>query len=209
MSTNQSTVETLTAEVRVLTVGNRQITQSVAKQLDEVPIDRIDPFGRVKLSGNDFRGRYVIGSDTLTGALVLSRVPYPYEYIRYTGVDSSDIPEGEHFTVGWQRIEFDENDSGYFTVTIPGIERHGKPWSFRITADTTRVTERPKGAYKMADGWMYPDGYDPEDAQLLVYSGDLELLGDALRPLAEETWDSLDHIEKAWDMPLIVLAGLR
>lgn len=208
MSTNQATVETLTAEVRILTVGNRQITQSVAKQLDQVPIEQVEPFGRVKLSGNDFLGRYVIGSDTMTGALVLSSVPYPYERIWYTGVDSSDIPEGEHFTVGWQRIELDENDSGYFTATIPGIERHGKPWRFRITADTTRVTERPKGAYRRSE-WVYPDGFDPEDAQLLVYSGDLNILGDTLRPLAEKTWDSLDHIEKAWDMPLIVLAGLR
>ena len=31
-----ATVETLTAEVRVLAVGNRQITLSVAKQLDFV-----------------------------------------------------------------------------------------------------------------------------------------------------------------------------
>ena len=40
-----ATVETLTAEVRVLMVGNRQITLSVAKQLDEVPIAEIEVFG--------------------------------------------------------------------------------------------------------------------------------------------------------------------
>ena len=55
-STNGSktaTVETLTAEVRVLMVGNRQITLSVAKQLDRIDyygygIDAITPFGRIK-----------------------------------------------------------------------------------------------------------------------------------------------------------------
>ena len=46
-----ATVETLTAEVRVLMVGNRQITLSVAKQLDEVPIAEIEVFGRVCLWG--------------------------------------------------------------------------------------------------------------------------------------------------------------
>ena len=53
MSTDTATVETLTAEVRVLMVGNRQITLSVAKQLDrmdpyEYPTDAFEPFGRVR-----------------------------------------------------------------------------------------------------------------------------------------------------------------
>ena len=52
-SSTTATVETLTAEVRVLMVGNRQITLSVAKQLDVVtPLDHvtnaITPFGRVR-----------------------------------------------------------------------------------------------------------------------------------------------------------------
>ena len=48
-STNGSatvTVETLAAEVRVLQVGNRQITLSIYKQLDTVSPWRIKPFGR-------------------------------------------------------------------------------------------------------------------------------------------------------------------
>ena len=40
-------VETLTAEVRVLMVGNRQVTKSVYLQLDYSPPWRIAPFGRV------------------------------------------------------------------------------------------------------------------------------------------------------------------
>lgn len=43
-----ATVETLTAEVRVLMVGSRQVTLSVARQLDEVDPDWILPFGRIR-----------------------------------------------------------------------------------------------------------------------------------------------------------------
>jgi hypothetical protein len=42
-----ATVETLTAEVRVLMVGSRQVTLSVYGQLDEVGPEDIEPFGRV------------------------------------------------------------------------------------------------------------------------------------------------------------------
>lgn len=51
--TTTATVETLTAEVRVLMVGNRQITVSVARQLDWFEVDDDEaqdfrPFGRVR-----------------------------------------------------------------------------------------------------------------------------------------------------------------
>lgn len=51
--TTTATVETLTAEVRVLTVGNRQVTVSVARQLDWFEVDDDEaqgftPFGRVR-----------------------------------------------------------------------------------------------------------------------------------------------------------------
>ena len=69
---NTATVETLTAEVRVLMVGNRQITMSVAKQLDEVPFAEIEVFGRVCLGGFGPAGIQLIGRSIKTGALVLS-----------------------------------------------------------------------------------------------------------------------------------------
>lgn len=43
-----ATVEVLTAEVRVLMVGNRQVTLSVYRQLDIVSTGEIEPFGRVR-----------------------------------------------------------------------------------------------------------------------------------------------------------------
>lgn len=43
-----ATVELLSAEVRVLMVGNRQVTLSVYRQLDVVKVEAIEPFGRVR-----------------------------------------------------------------------------------------------------------------------------------------------------------------
>lgn len=68
--TDTATVETLTAEVRVLMVGNRQVTLSVARQLDEVPISELEAFGRIRL-GKDL-DRYVIGRNVSDGSLVVS-----------------------------------------------------------------------------------------------------------------------------------------
>lgn len=48
MGTQLAEVQTLTAEVRVLMVGNRQVTLSVFRQLDTVHPKDIEPFGRVR-----------------------------------------------------------------------------------------------------------------------------------------------------------------
>ena len=74
MSTSTATVEVLTAEVRVLMVGARQVTLSVAKQLDVVPLWELGIYGRVKISDRG-RGRVrplVIGLHHSTGALALA-----------------------------------------------------------------------------------------------------------------------------------------
>lgn len=72
MATETATVETLTAEVRVLMVGNRQITQTIAKQLDQVHPDYIDPFGRINAHWITDSVTTVIGRDKRDGSLVLS-----------------------------------------------------------------------------------------------------------------------------------------
>jgi hypothetical protein len=73
---NTATVEVLTAEVRTLMVGSRQITLSVYRQLDHVDIRRCDPFGRVN-DPQDGGGVNVVGRDTETGALVRSTAHRP------------------------------------------------------------------------------------------------------------------------------------
>lgn len=89
MTTQPAEVTTLTATVRVLSVGNRQITTSVAKQLDEGHFHIEDAFGRIKLPGVEhFRWCPVasreirhlvllIGPDMDDGSLVIMRVHNP------------------------------------------------------------------------------------------------------------------------------------
>ena len=52
----EATVEVLTAEVRVLQVGRRQVTLSVVRQLDWANPADVEPFGRVRTS-DDLPGR--------------------------------------------------------------------------------------------------------------------------------------------------------
>jgi hypothetical protein len=47
-TTTTATVETLTAQVRVLMLGSRQVTLSVFRQLDHATIDDLDVIGRVR-----------------------------------------------------------------------------------------------------------------------------------------------------------------
>ncbi|MET7399172.1 hypothetical protein ABZS66_37390 [Dactylosporangium sp. NPDC005572] len=78
-----ATVETLTAEVRVLMVGSRQITAGVYAQLDVVAPDLIEPLGRV--SPRDARAGWVhiVGRHTGDGTLVAAATPAVEEAIRF------------------------------------------------------------------------------------------------------------------------------
>ncbi len=85
MTTTTARVEVLTAEVRVLVVGSRQITLSVFRQLDRVDSALIEPFGRVRDKpadpGSDrvvIVGRSARPADY--GALVRSSLSADYEH---------------------------------------------------------------------------------------------------------------------------------
>jgi hypothetical protein len=82
-----ATVETLTASVRVLMVGSRQVTLSIYKQLDECDAGRLKPFGRVNI--DKFDSLDLVGVDR-NGNLVRSRVP-----------DYKDAIEGFLQREGW------------------------------------------------------------------------------------------------------------
>jgi hypothetical protein len=78
-NTNTATVETLTAEVRVVAVGIDQLTVVMVRQLDYVELSDLNMFGRVKLDDQEL----VIGSDT-DGRLALARYHThrkPYQWI--------------------------------------------------------------------------------------------------------------------------------
>jgi len=74
-----ATVEVLTAEVRVLMVGSRQITMGVFTQLDEVYEDDIEAFGRVRpRNSQDFI--WVVGKHKDDGTLVRSKLSIAREW---------------------------------------------------------------------------------------------------------------------------------
>ena len=80
-----ASVEVLSAEVRLLRVGNGQITRSMYRQLDEATPERFKPFGRVKdnkripkeLGKPKVGVLQLVGRDTKTGALVRYDVKPP------------------------------------------------------------------------------------------------------------------------------------
>jgi hypothetical protein len=57
-------------------IGNRQVTLSVYRQLDEVPYDDVEPFGRVRDSKDEPGAIYIVGKHTTTGTLVRSSIDY-------------------------------------------------------------------------------------------------------------------------------------
>lgn len=71
-ATKSAAAETLTAEVRVLMVGSRQVTMSVYSQLDYIDPEEIEPFGRVNPRDAEWWRTYVIGRNKKTGSLVRS-----------------------------------------------------------------------------------------------------------------------------------------
>jgi hypothetical protein len=68
----EARVEVLRAEVRVLMVGSRQVTLSVARQLDTVEPWKIEPFGRVRID-KDATGQMIEVVGSVDGALARSK----------------------------------------------------------------------------------------------------------------------------------------
>lgn len=74
MPKTMATVEALTAQVRVLMVGSRQITLSIYWQLDDVDPDKVEIFGRVAPNQAEEGWTYAVGSHKESGDLVRCRV---------------------------------------------------------------------------------------------------------------------------------------
>lgn len=72
---HDASVQVLTAEVRTLIVGSRQVTLSVYNQLDHVPHSSITPFGRVNPKAADRSHIYVVGRRKRGRSLVRAMTP--------------------------------------------------------------------------------------------------------------------------------------
>jgi hypothetical protein len=80
VNSNTATVETLTAQVRVLVVGKRQVTKSVYQQLDWCSIEGLKPMGRVNVG--DTHDIEVVGAELDTGELVRGGMNEPSRVLR-------------------------------------------------------------------------------------------------------------------------------
>src|SRR5260221_12621074 len=80
MTSKSAAVEVLTAEVRLVAVGSRQITLSVFGQLDSVHPSAIRPFGRVN-SRDQRPGQIVVVGSDADGQLCRSSIGIPAQAI--------------------------------------------------------------------------------------------------------------------------------
>lgn len=216
-----ATVETLTAEVRVLAVGNRQITLSVAKQLDFVELHDLTVFGRVKL-GSSAPDDLVIGSD-LTGNLALARYrthQKPHDWSAFLEVDA-DWPDCELPEVGWAirtdragfyRLQFGSGDSAISVEILKSNCRFkdGEKEFHHAHSEWWRQKNEWRKNNGTDDGFELPE---PERKDFGAYGwnpgphwAELEL--SAHQQLAEAERNHQLY-EAAKSSPLIVLAGLK
>lgn len=191
MGTNTATVETLTAEVHVLKMGSRQVTNGVYRQLDCVPIEFVEPFGRVHSEGDealpDIR---IIGRDSRNGALVRSEVRRPISLyqrnrFRFYAIHSDAFYHLDYHSPSERRPKFSRrwND----TLFHHARER-GKSGDCPARFDYARQAEHERG-----------DSCDLESLEAIALK-ECNALVDAAIP-AVETYQWAERL------PLIVLAS--
>lgn len=179
MTTTAARVDVLTAEIRVLMVGSRQVTLSVYGQLDQVKPAEIDPFGRVAPRDADPDYVYVVGAsarDADRGTLVRSRRESMSALIkRADGLRDRADMIGERPDLKHERSELVER-----------ADYHDRPehWK-RANAITDRLGQ--------LDVWLRHETRTAEE--LIAESG--------------ATIDAAEDAAQWAALPLIVLAGLR
>lgn len=188
--TDTATVETLTAEVRVLMVGNRQITRSIARQLDQIPLRDLTPFGRVRLDDHDHT---VIGSDPNGTLAVAHYIPgLKQDDTVYPGFPTGEITACRclSYTELGGAYRFTDPEGLRFDLVLPSYKvRESTCWDYpRVTLHeigselcAPKLSEMAKAAISHFEPLFVRGAPDDET------------------PL---------HV-KADAMPLIVLAGLR
>lgn len=205
-------VQVLTAEVRALMVGSRQVTMSVYNQLDFVPYGQIEPFGRVNPRGVEGNDIYVVGKDGLTGSLVRARTPtLSEEFIskkeRKAGIEQVFSEALEAVTAAGgsdelrERIEF----AIRILATLERSRIVNDDWYKRLLIE---AAER-KGWYRPSTGWSINRALKEERER---ETGEVSVIAeiDRYRAAENEARKRCSSVRARWsDLPLIVLAGLR
>jgi hypothetical protein len=179
-----ATVETLTAEVRALVVGSRQITLSVAKQLDVVPLAQLRLFGRVNLSKDE---NFVIGADA-DGTLALAKYDIRRIGHHRSFLDEEDLEGAKIVVCVREPMSYDKT----FILAYDGM-------TFEIVENATErcgiESHRWPNDKERCGGWN-PNGLG-------------DLISAMLRDQKAEhdAWDAQQRA--AAQSPLIILAGLK
>jgi hypothetical protein len=224
-ATSTATVETLAAEVRVLMVGNRQVTLSVAKQLDWVPLVDLELFGRVKLGADS----YAIGKAP-DGTLALAKYRHTcYGETKGWRFDATrvlkSVPADEVPHIGWEvglhdhsRNPLDSHEYVHLTMYEPGFP-DGK---LNLIAQLGNLIRDP--APPEVEEWYTQWRSNRYVVSAQEKLGALPREGEgnywnagnhaaAIRDAAFESWTTTVRwsvaIKSAESAPLIVLAGLR
>jgi hypothetical protein len=202
-----ATVETLTAEVRVLMVGSRQVTLSVAKQLDMVSLSRLTPFGRVKVP-DPFD--IVIGAETTTGVLSLSRIRHEVDRRAYIALTTPRSAGGQLKPLRCRAKQ--PNGSGHGDVGSSEVGLLFNGWAIALNVDDIDDRhDEPRECYvrdcqrdQGCAGFHCTDecgSWDPRDYRDEI-TRELDLHITAYR-------EDRARVKAAAALPLIVLAGLR
>lgn len=215
MSTDTATVETLTAEVRVLMVGNRQITQSVAKQLDTVKLSGIEPFGRVRIAGEEMViGRRKDGADLVTAQI---RIDEPNKIEWW----ASEIPEilGDEarINIPSRLVKYDRHDDGDATFSIDTQRGYVQCVLYEVPdpvyeGQNPDVGEGPVTVHLPTyprDASGCPTGESIEHRFTVTPQSALDKMIKLAERRAQLHDEALARYREAKDLPLIVLAGLR
>lgn len=226
-ATTTAEVVTLEASVRVLQVGNRQITQSVAKQLDKVEPWRLDVMGRVKIGADEF----AIGRDLDSGDLALAAEHLcEVHYRRVAGVPR---PTREEISPAWFSGEVEISADYSREVDDKGRTRQWKLEQWWVVTDPSHflAVDEPcpcclgcsfqrTGRYTLSTEVTHYEF--PRDIQSYKHREVLEaaidmgrdevtITGKALVHASQRHTGSGNRYSRKWvqSLPLIVLAGLR
>ena len=215
MAEKTATVELLTAEVRVLKVGSRQVTLSVYRQLDWVKHDYIEPFGRVSDSQDqhrdnkhDMRNIYIIGKSKEDGTLVRS-----YYNLK---IDKPWIDVHSLVAVGYGMQWHSRSDNNYGYTQVDGY-RVGVTWERGTNSEDTCyaklevehqdhewVTEKPEEFHEYDEARPHRCYSWHWNSMVSCNIGISMARDDIQRYEAERS-----IIDEWRELPLIVLAGLK
>lgn len=183
-----ATVQALTAEVRVMMVGSRQVTMSVYKQLDKVePNDLAEIFGRVHPTGHEPNvSLHVVGRSS-AGSLVSSSMSTVAKRMwpLYIGVETTYAYGKETYECGVTReLGSTRGCICEACADVPVGHRVRNMGLLQAGPESLAPTDyRMRSAsYESLDDWE--DGWDARVAE----------------DVRREEWINL---------PLVVLAGLR